>query len=90
VWHSAVDTGAVPGKFAAAVVLIPEANLPWVSTTSAVNEISRKDVTAGDDTGSKFAAGVIDSNGKFATTVVDINGSPSLANISVNFRKNLN
>jgi hypothetical protein len=34
-------------------------------------------------TGGKFAAG-----GKFATGVVDTVGAPSLANISVNFRKN--
>jgi hypothetical protein len=38
----------------------------------------------------KFAAGVVDTGAKFATGVVDTSGAPSLANISVNFRKNLN
>ncbi len=44
----------------------------------------------------KFAAGVVntggvvDTGGKFATGVVDIGGAPCLANISANFRKNLN
>jgi hypothetical protein len=50
-----------------------------------------------------FAMGIIDTGGnllpisttpavpvaKFATGVVDTSGAPSLANISVNFRKNL-
>jgi hypothetical protein len=37
----------------------------------------------------KFAAGVADTGGKIATGVVDTGGAPLLANISVNFRKNL-
>jgi hypothetical protein len=50
-----------------------------------------------------FATGIVDTGGnllpvsttpavpvaKFATGVVDTSGAPSLANISVNFRKNL-
>ncbi len=56
--------------------LTPEANLPLVSTTTAVPV-------------AKFAAGVIDTRGKFATGVVDTGGAPSLGNISANFRKNL-
>jgi hypothetical protein len=36
-----------------------------------------------------FAASVVDTVGKFATGVVDTGGAPWLANISVNFRKNL-
>jgi hypothetical protein len=31
---------------------------------------------------------VIDTGGKFAAGVIDTGGAPSLANISVNFRKN--
>jgi hypothetical protein len=41
------------------------------------------------DTGGNFAAGVVDTGGKFATGVVDTGGAPLLANISMNFRKNL-
>ncbi len=52
------------------------ANLSPVSTTPALWE-------------EKFAAGVVDTGAKFATVVFDTSGAPSLANISVNFRKNL-
>jgi hypothetical protein len=41
------------------------------------------------DTGRKFAADIVDTGDKFATGVIDTGGAPSLANISVNFRKNL-
>jgi hypothetical protein len=41
------------------------------------------------DTGGDFAAGVADTSGKFAPGVIDTGGAPLLANISVNFRKNL-
>ena len=37
-----------------------------------------------------FATGVNDTGGKFAAGVVDIVGAPWLANISANFRKNSN
>jgi hypothetical protein len=38
----------------------------------------------------KFAASIVDTGGQFGTGVVDTGGAPWLANISVNFRKNLN
>jgi hypothetical protein len=40
------------------------------------------------DTGGKVATGVNYTGGKFATGIVDTGGAPSLANISVKFRKN--
>jgi hypothetical protein len=62
------------GKFVAGIV-DTGGKLPAVSTTLA------KLVA-------KFAAGVVDTGAKFANGVVDTSGAPSLANISVNFRKN--
>ncbi len=64
------------GKFATDIVDTPVANLPPVSTTQA-------------ELVAKFAAGVVDTGGKIATGVVDTGGAPWPANISVNFRKNL-
>ncbi len=59
------------------VSLTPVANLPPVKTTL-VKLVA------------KFAGGVVDTGGKFTTGgVVDTSGAPCLANISVNFRKNL-
>ncbi len=59
------------------VLMTPAANLPLVSC--------RWYWCAGGI----FAAGVGVTGGKFATSVVDTGGAPWLANISVNFRKNL-
>jgi hypothetical protein len=54
------------------------------------------------DTSGKFADGIVDTGGKFASTTlaklvekfassgIDTGGAPWLANISGNFRKNLN
>jgi hypothetical protein len=72
--------------------------LPLVSTTLAspvakfaagVVDTGGKFATGVVDTSGKFAAGFVDPGGKFATGVVDTSGAPSLANISMNFRKNL-
>ncbi len=73
--------------------------MPPVSTTLAklvakfaasVVATSGKFVACVVDTGDNFAAGVADTGGKFATDVTDIGGASLLANISANFRKNLN
>jgi hypothetical protein len=40
--------------------------------------------------GGKFTTSVVDTGSKFAAGVVDTDGAPSFANISTNFRKNLN
>jgi hypothetical protein len=63
------------------------ANLPPVSTT--LGKLVAKFAAGVADTGGNFAAGAVDTGGKFATVVVDTGGAPLLANISVNFRKNL-
>ncbi len=67
--------------------------LPPVSTTQV--ELVAKFAAGVVDTGGKFAAGVVDTGGNFATGVIDTGGkfatggAPWLANISANFRKNL-
>jgi hypothetical protein len=69
------------------VLLTPVANLPPVSTTL-LKRVAK--FAAGDvDTGGKFATGVVDTGGNFAAGVVDTGGQPLAANISANFRKNL-
>jgi hypothetical protein len=64
------------------------ANLPPVSTTQAAPvENFAACVVA---TGGKFTTSVVDTGGKFAAGVVDTGGASSFANISTNFRKNVN
>jgi hypothetical protein len=65
----------------------PVANLPRVSTT--LLKLVAKFAAGVFDTGGKFATAVVDTGGNFAAGVVDTGGQPLAANISANFRKNL-